>query len=78
MGDKTLISKLTHEAENRYRKILSLQSQLEASQQEVEKLRELLKVSACPNCDGGGAYYDNMGEVCQCQFCYEREQALQP
>lgn len=26
----------------------------------------------CPQCsDGSGAYYDNHGEVCQCQWCFE-------
>ena len=26
----------------------------------------------CPQCgDGTGAYYDNQGEICQCQWCYE-------
>ena len=31
----------------------------------------LIKAAKCPCCDGGGAYYGNMGEVCQCQWCYE-------
>jgi hypothetical protein len=36
----------------------------------------------CPQCgDGSGAYYDNHGSVCQCQWCYEANQithALKP
>ena len=31
----------------------------------------LIKTALCPSCDGSGAYYDCMGEVCQCQWCYE-------
>lgn len=32
----------------------------------------LLNVADCPQCkDKSGAYYDNYGEVCQCQWCYE-------
>jgi hypothetical protein len=28
----------------------------------------------CPQCgDGSGAYYDNYGECCQCQWCYEAD-----
>ena len=46
------------------------------SGERVAELESLLKASACPNCDGGGAYYDNGGEVCQCQFCYERDEIL--
>jgi len=41
-----------------------------------EELERLLEVAACPaNCTNG-AYYNNYGEVEQCQFCYEREQVL--
>jgi len=41
---------------------------------EVELIAEamvLLNAANCPCCDGSGAYYDNMGDVCQCQWCYE-------
>ena len=41
-----------------------------------QEMYDLLKVAACPDCSGSGAYHDNMGEVRQCQFCYEREQVL--
>lgn len=41
-----------------------------------EELLALLKVSACPICDGQGAFYDGHGDVCQCQFCDERAKAI--
>ena len=42
----------------------------------LERLRNLLLLGKCPDCNGSGAYYDNMGGVCQCQWCYERDAAL--
>jgi hypothetical protein len=42
----------------------------------ISKAIELLQVASCPCCDGSGAYSDNHGGVCQCQFCYEREEAI--
>lgn len=45
---------------------------------EKEKLIQvavgLLNAAVCPCCDGSGAYYDDMGAVCQCQWCYEVEE----
>jgi hypothetical protein len=32
----------------------------------------LLDAALCPCCDKSGAYYDNYGEVQQCQWCYEQ------
>lgn len=38
----------------------------------IEKLFTLVDAANCPQCgDKSGAYYDNNGEVCQCQWCYE-------
>ena len=34
-------------------------------------LKGLVSAARCPTCDGGGAYHDNSGEACQCQWCYE-------
>ena len=50
-----------------------------ALQSRVKELVGLLKVSSCPQCgpNKDGAYYDNMGEVHQCQWCYEVNAALQ-
>ena len=42
-----------------------------AQQQEIERLRRLLGAAVCPCCDKSGAYYDNYGEIHQCQWCYE-------
>jgi len=42
----------------------------------ITELKGLLGEAKCPCCDGGGAYYDNYGEVCQCQWCFETKAAL--
>ena len=44
----------------------------------IAELEDLLNAAACPNCGPArtGAYYDNYGEVCQCQWCYEVKQAM--
>ena len=44
----------------------------------MEALEGLLKAASCPQCgpNKDGAYYDNMGQVHQCQWCYEVEAAL--
>jgi DICT domain-containing protein len=31
----------------------------------------IVPVADCPNCTNDGAYYDNYGQVHQCQWCYE-------
>jgi hypothetical protein len=49
---------------------------LQHRQQEIDRLRGLLQTAACPSCNGDGAFYDGHGQVCQCQFCDERQQAL--
>lgn len=46
------------------------------ARKERDKLRVLLKEAKCPCCDGSGAYYDNSGDVCQCQWCYEAKELL--
>jgi len=43
---------------------------------EIQGLVTLLEMAVCPTCNGDGAYYDGMGNVCQCQWCYERDLAL--
>lgn len=50
----------------------------ESLQKQLDKHREILKAVACPNCNGDGAYYDSMGDVQQCQFCYERDLLITP
>ena len=42
----------------------------------ITELTRLLRAAKCPCCDGSGAYYDNMGEVYPCQWCYETKAAL--
>ena len=44
----------------------------------ITELTALLEAAACPECGIGkeGAYFDNMGEVHQCQWCYETKAAL--
>ncbi len=35
-------------------------------------LLDLIDAADCPQCENkSGAYYDNYGEVYQCQWCYE-------
>ena len=46
--------------------------------QKVEQLQALVSAARCPCCDDTGAYYDNMGEVCQCQWCYEKGRLAPP
>jgi len=39
---------------------------------ELVLAKSLLDAANCPQCgDKSGAYYDNYGEMCQCQWCYE-------
>jgi hypothetical protein len=47
---------------------------LTAMQQARINAVRLLDAAACPCCDKSGAYYDNYGQVYQCQWCYEVEQ----
>ncbi len=37
----------------------------------IAELEGLVAMAKCPDCDGSGAYYDGMGEVCQCRWCDE-------
>lgn len=50
---------------------------IESLRAEVERLRELLVIAACPACDGRGLIRRKNGRGAwyseQCQFCYERE-----
>ena len=46
--------------------------ELERLRAHVAEVKDLLALAKCPCCDGSGAYYDNHGEVCQCQWCYEK------
>ena len=55
-----------------------LVSERDAALRERDALRELLKAAECPNnCIDKGGYYDNMGEVSQCQFCHEYSKLVQ-
>ena len=48
-------------------------SQLQADN---AKLRDLLKHSKCPSCNGSGVVLYSNHELEQCQFCYEKTEAL--
>ena len=37
---------------------------------------KLLEIAKCPICGGGGAYYDDYGYICQCQWCDEKSNLL--
>ena len=61
----------------RYRELWHLNKEadkeLEAKDKYISVLKGLVSAARCPNCDGGGAYYDNEGNPAQCQWCYEVE-----
>ncbi len=53
--------------------------------EQIKHLQRLLEPTACPICDGSGRVYhyftvwekdEQDYEVVDCQWCYEREQAL--
>ena len=44
--------------------------------QRLAEVEKLLEVSVCPASCIDGAYHGHDGEPVQCQFCYERKQAL--
>ena len=44
--------------------------------QRLAEVEKLLEVSECPASCIDGAYHGHDGEPIQCQFCYERKQAL--
>lgn len=62
----------THEPKKRKAKMLcdSL-NKIEQLEKDKAELVGLCEAAGCPSCNGDGAYYDNHGEVCQCQWCYE-------
>ena len=50
---------------------------IESLQAKLEVAKGLLVAANCPECDDkSGAYYDNVGNVCQCQWCYEALQLI--
>lgn len=51
---------------------------LQAERQKREEVVELLKIANCPDscCDNYGTCVDGFGEPYQCQWCYERSEAL--
>lgn len=49
--------------------------------EELTRLRGLLGAARCPNCDGSGVFYygptsNGDWEAEQCQWCYEKQEAL--
>jgi hypothetical protein len=51
-----------------------LNAEIKVLKEERDRLRELLKYAECPNCDGSGGFY--FGNPAQCQYCFERDEAL--
>ena len=74
-GSFIAATKRIAELENRNTALLML---IDKDEQHIAELKSLLSVAKCPCCNGDGAYYDGMGEVCQCQWCYEVNEALPP
>lgn len=48
------------------------------TQQKLDKAREILKESHCPNknCNNNGVIAHSMDDIEECKFCYDRKQAL--
>ncbi len=46
-----------------------------AKQREAELVRSL-KAAKCPQCDGSGAVQAGPDDICQCQWCHERDAIL--
>ena len=45
--------------------------------EKINNLHRLLNAAKCPACDGSGAIPDGEGGAYQCQWCYERDEALE-
>jgi len=78
----TRIGKLKDERddlEDNLQETLQNSEKIDQLEAQVKELEGLLKVASCPQCgpNKDGAYYDNMGEVHQCQWCHEVKAALQ-
>ena len=43
---------------------------------EIAKLKQLLDLAKCPQCNMDRAYYDDHGRVYQCQWCSETDAIL--
>lgn len=42
----------------------------------LDILSSIVNHAVCPCCDGSGAYYDLYGDVCQCQWCDEKQKIV--
>lgn len=58
------------------KKVQSLTTTNEKLKRERDELLKLLEISKCPQCDGGGSFYDGDGDPAQCQFCFERKESI--
>jgi uncharacterized small protein (DUF1192 family) len=50
--------------------------QIKALTAEVERLKALLTVANCPECDGSGGRQISEDEAVQCRWCFERHMAV--
>src|SRR5690554_1047259 len=66
------------ERRERLEEILTLRQRVQELEQLYSEAIKLLDAAVCPCCDKSGAYYDNNGEVCQCQWCDEVSRLPQP
>lgn len=77
-----LEEELHHVAESGFTELFTTIEQQQELIEELEQFNleaiKLLDVAICPCCDKSGAYYDNNGEVCQCQWCYEVSRLPRP
>lgn len=56
-------------------RVAELEKERDELRRRVAVLEALVHAAQCPQCDGSGAYYDGIGNVCQCQWCYETEKS---
>ena len=80
-SESLCFTKVKDRKENRYPRIKAkslseANRAITAMQATITELTTLLKVAECPQCDGSGAYYGQMGDIHQCQWCDERAELL--
>lgn len=66
------------ERRERLEEITTLRQRVQELEQFNLEAIKLLDAAICPCCDKSGTYYDNNGEVCQCQWCDEVSRLPQP
>jgi len=50
--------------------------EIDRAEQREAELVQSLKAAKCPQCDGSGAVQVGPDDICQCQWCHERDAIL--